>query len=148
MLVAFATNVCNNRRFETAVIWQTARGTGMVTGGKILRVLRENRGSTMRDIEAASERFAHRRGNDEYLIPISGLSDFETKGVIPSIYRLYSLAIIYRRDFRELLAWYGVKLDSAAADLLIFAPPQSHLFHALARNQGVPMPVPKCTQFY
>src|SRR6266851_2513074 len=141
MLVAFATNVCNNRRFETAVIWQTARGTGMVTGGQNLRILREKLGLTMRDIETASERLAHRRGNDEYLIPISRLSDFETKGVIPSIYRLYSLAIIYRRDFRELLAWYGVKLDSAAADLLICAPPKSHFSQALASSQVVQMPV-------
>ena len=64
----------------------------MITGGQNLRTSREQLGLTMRDIETASERIARRHSNEEYLIPISRLSDFETKGVIPSIYRLYSLA--------------------------------------------------------
>lgn len=114
---------------------------GMVTGGQNLRILREKLGLTMRDTETASERLARKHGNDEYLIPISRLSDFETKGVIPSIYRLYSLAIIYRQDFRELLSWYGVRLDSAAGDLEICAPPKSHFSRALASSQVVQMPI-------
>lgn len=59
-----------------------------------LRVMRERLGLTMRDVEAASEKLAKLRGNEEYLVPISRLSDVETKGVTPSIYRLYSLAVI------------------------------------------------------
>ena len=55
----------------------------MITGGQNLRIVREKLGLTMRDIEAASERIAKKHGNEEYLIPISRLSDFETKGVIP-----------------------------------------------------------------
>jgi len=42
----------------------------MVTGGQKLRVLREKLGLTMPDIEAASERIAHKRENEEYLVPI------------------------------------------------------------------------------
>ena len=113
----------------------------MVTGGQNLRILREKLGLTMRDIETASERIARKRSNEEYLIPISRLSDFETKGVIPSIYRMYSLAVIYRRDLRELLLWYGVDLDVAVSDLEISAPPKSHLSHALANTRTVQMPV-------
>ena len=112
-----------------------------MTGGHNLRVLREKLGLTMRDIETASERIARRRNNEEYLIPISRLSDFETKGVIPSIYRLYTLAVIFRRDLRELLAWYGVDLDVPVSDLEIAAPPKSHLSTALAGAQSVQMPV-------
>src|SRR5216684_2085732 len=106
----------------------------MVKGGQKLRILREKLGLTMRDIETASERIARKRGNEEYLVPISRLSDFETKGVIPSIYRLYALAVIYRRDFRELLLWYGVDLNIAVSDLEISAPPRSHLSRALANT--------------
>jgi len=51
----------------------------MATGGQKLRVLREKLGLTMRDIETASERIARKRENEEYLVPISRLSDFETK---------------------------------------------------------------------
>src|SRR6266481_2057642 len=113
----------------------------MVTGGQRLRVLREKLGLTMRDIETASERIARKRQNEEYLIPISRLSDFETKGVIPSIYRLYSLAVIYRRDVREILLCYDVNLNVQASDLEISAPPRSHLSNALANMATVQMPV-------
>src|SRR5690348_14604091 len=95
----------------------------------------------MRDVETASERLARKRANEEYFVPISRLSDFETKGVIPSIYRLYSLTVIYRRDFTELLLWYGVNLDGAINDLEISNPPRSHYSAALAGTGSVQMPV-------
>ena len=113
----------------------------MIAVGQNLRVLRESLGLTMRDIETASERIARRRSNEEYLVPISRLSDFETKGVIPSIYRLYSLAVIYRRDLRELLTWYGVDLEVPIAELDCAAPPKSHLSHALANTTQLRMPI-------
>jgi hypothetical protein len=113
----------------------------MATGGQKLRGLRDSLGLTMRDIEIASQRISHQRENEEYLIPISRLSDVETKGVIPSIYRLYSLAVIYRRNLRELLLWYDVNLDLQVSDLKISTHPRSHLFNALANMTAVQMPV-------
>src|SRR5579863_8987204 len=92
-------------------------GAKMFPGGQNLRVLREQLGLTMRDVENASTRIAQKRANDEFAIPPSRLSDVETKGVIPSIYRVYSLAVIYRRDIRELMSWYGVDLNGMATDL-------------------------------
>lgn len=91
-------------------------------GGHSLRSWREKLGLTMRDIETSSEQIARKRSNEEYFIPISRLSDFETKGVIPSIYRLYSLAVIYHKDMRELLAWYGVDLNIPISDLELSSP--------------------------
>jgi len=113
----------------------------IIIGGQNLRIVREKLGLTMRDVETASERLARKHSNEEYFVPISRLSDFETKGVIPSIYRFYSLAIIYRRDFRELLSWYGVNLDLAISDLEISMPPRSHFSQALANTGTVQMPV-------
>ena len=115
-------------------------GDGAV-GGQNLRMLREGLGLTMRDIETASERIARKRNNEEYFIPISRLSDFETKGMIPSIYRLYSLAAIYRRDMRELLAWYGVDIHVQVSELDVSAPPKSHVSAALANADTVQMPI-------
>jgi len=113
----------------------------MISGGQNLRILREKLGLTMRDIETASDRIARRKQNEEYLIPISRLSDFETKGVIPSIYRLYSMAAIYRRDLSELLSWYGVDLNIPISDLEASSPARSHLSQALVHAQTVAMPV-------
>lgn len=111
------------------------------TGGQNLRILREGLGLTMRDIETASERIARKRNNEEYFIPISRLSEFETKGIIPNVYRFYSLAVIYRRDMRELLGWYGVDMDVPVSDLEVSSPPKSHFSGALANAQTVQMPV-------
>lgn len=113
----------------------------MSSGGQNLRLLREQLGLTMRDVESASSRIAEKHGNDEFAIAPSRLSDVETKGVIPSIYRLYSLAVIYRRDVRELLSWFGVDLNWIAADLDLAFPPKSHFSEALANVAAVQVPV-------
>ncbi len=113
----------------------------MSAGGQNLRVLREQLGLTMREVENASARIAESHQNDEFAIPPSRLSDFETKNVTPSIYRMYSLAVIYRRDIRELLAWYGVDLNGAAADMDFAIPRKSHISDALANLSAVQMPI-------
>jgi transcriptional regulator with XRE-family HTH domain len=113
----------------------------MLSGGQNLRALREQLGLTMRDVESASARLAEKHGNDEYSIPPSRLSDIETKRVVPSIYRLYSLAVIYRRDVRELLSWFGVDLNLMGSDLDLVVPPKSHVSQALAGVSAVQMPV-------
>ena len=74
-------------------------------------------------MESASVRIAERHGNDEFAVSPSRLSDIETKGLVPSIFRLYSLAVIYRSDLREMLAWYGMDLSLSAADLDLNLPP-------------------------
>jgi hypothetical protein len=95
----------------------------------------------MRDVESASARIAQRHGNEEFLIGPSRLSDIETKGLIPSIYRVYTLAVIYRRDMREILSWYGVDVNDEAADLALALPPKSHRAQALESATVVQMPV-------
>lgn len=96
------------------------------TGGQRLRVLREALGYTMRDVETGSLKVSRRLGNDEFAIPPSRLSDIETKGVIPSIFRIYTLAAIYRSDYCEMLSWFGVDLNGIAADLASTRPSRSH----------------------
>jgi transcriptional regulator with XRE-family HTH domain len=96
------------------------------TGGQKLRSLREALGYTMRDVETGSLQVSRRLANDEFAIPPSRLSDIETKGVVPSIFRLYTLAAIYRCDYRELLSWYGVDLNNIHADLFSATPNRSH----------------------
>jgi transcriptional regulator with XRE-family HTH domain len=113
----------------------------MVTGGQNLRLLREQLGLTMRDVETASARIATKRRNSEFAITPSRLSDLETKGVVPSIYRLYSLSVIYRRDVRELLQWYDVDLNMMAGDLDVAFPRKSHVSEALSNLSAVQIPV-------
>lgn len=113
----------------------------MCPGGQNLRLLREKLGLTMRDVETASARIALKHGNDEFAIPPSRLSDIETKGVVPSIFRLYSFAAIYRQDIRELMSWYGLDLNAMASDLDFAMPRHSHLSGALANASALRVPL-------
>jgi len=113
----------------------------MLSAGQSLRALRERLGLTMRDVETSSAAIAARHNSDEFAIPPSRLSDMETKGVVPSIYRLYSLSVIYRKDAREILAWYGVDLNKIAEDVPLACPPKSHKSEALENVSSVRVPV-------
>lgn len=99
----------------------------MLSAGMDLRKIRDRLGLTMRDVETASIQIAEHRGNDEYLIPPSRLSDIETKGVVPSIFRLYSLAAIYRKPLRSLLQLYGLELETINSEWTAAQPSRSHI---------------------
>jgi transcriptional regulator with XRE-family HTH domain len=107
----------------------------VLSAGKKLRELREHMGLTLRDVELASTSLADSRGIEEFIINPSRLSDIETKGVIPSIYRLYVLSVIYRADFTELLRVYGVDLSFTAADFAICRPGKTHRIE-IAEGRG------------
>jgi transcriptional regulator with XRE-family HTH domain len=113
----------------------------MLSPGQQLRILREQLGLTMRDVETASAALAAKHGNDDYSIPLSRLSDIETKGIVPSAYRMYSLAVIYRSDLRDVLSWYGIDVNEMVADLNVISPPKSHRTEALQGATNVRIPV-------
>lgn len=112
----------------------------MLPAGQRLLTLRKELGLTIRDVEAASARIAARHANEDFAISPSRLSDIETKGILPNVYRLYSLSVIYRRDLREILTWYGVDLNETAADLKLVEPPKSHISEVLDSVLAVNVP--------
>ena len=112
----------------------------MLSAGKKLRELREQIGLTLRDVEVASIALAESRGMEEFVVNPSRLSDVETKGVIPSIYRLYSLSVIYRADFAELLKLYGVDLGSTVADYSVCRPVKTHRLEIGAERGSIQVP--------
>lgn len=84
-------------------------------------------GLTLRDVETAAARLAEFHRNEEFLLPLSRISEIEAKRVIPSIYKLYALAAIYRVDLVELLRWYDLPLDRFQQDAGVTEPPKSHI---------------------
>ncbi len=112
----------------------------MRSAGEDLRKIRERLGLTMRQVESASQKIAELHGSEEYLVPISRLSDIETKGVIPSIYRLYSLAAIYHREMAGLLHLYGIDSNGVSLDWEVSQPAQTHVVQR-ERQQGAVIPI-------
>ncbi|MFY9674973.1 MAG: helix-turn-helix transcriptional regulator [Terriglobales bacterium] len=106
----------------------------MVSAGIDLRKIRDRMGLTMRDVENASAFIARKHGSEEYMIPPSRLSDIETKGVVPSVYRFYSLAAIYRRPIKTLFRLYGIDLDAISREWASSQPAHSHVV-SIERDQ-------------
>ncbi len=112
-----------------------------MNAGVLLRGLREQLGLTIRDVENASARIAAKYGNEDYAIPLSRLSDIETKAILPNIYKLYSLSVIYRRDFRELLSFYGIDLAQTTTDMTAIEPSRTHRVTNGAAPISLPVPI-------
>ena len=94
--------------------------------GQKLRRARERLNLRVRDVEEASQKIAEKYHNDEFAILINRVSEIENRGLVPSLFRLYSLCAIYRLDFQEVLEWYGISLGALPADSMLAQIPQTH----------------------
>jgi transcriptional regulator with XRE-family HTH domain len=113
----------------------------MVIPGQRLRTLRESLRLTLRDVETLSYRIAAEHQRPEFAMPFSRLFAIEAKGVVPNIYRLYSLSAIYGFEFGELLGWYGVDLRDIPSDLKVCDVPQTRRLEHDYRSQSIRIPV-------
>jgi len=118
-----------------------AQADALLSAGRQLREMRESVGLTLRDVELASSNFAESRGLEEFALPSSRLSDIESKGLLPSIYRLYVLSVLYRVSWTELLRLYGIDLSESNADFSIGRPSRTHRISATEEIPEVRMPV-------
>jgi len=98
----------------------------MEDAGQKLRSARERLGLRVRDVELASQRIAEKYQNPEFTVLINRISEIETKGLVPSLYKLYALCAIYRLDFAAALEWYGIDLASLPADALFAEVARTH----------------------
>lgn len=108
----------------------------MQSAGLRLKSIREQLGLRYREVQQASEMIAQRRGNSDFVIALSRLSDIENKGVLPNIHRVYSLCAIYRLDFSEVLSWYGVHLDGIWQDAMHVKPSKTHMMGLQEPTRG------------
>ncbi len=99
----------------------------MLEAGARLRKAREDLGLKFRDVEAASQEIADRHKNQDFVIFIGRLSDIENHGTLPSLFRLYSLCCIYRLRLNDVLSWFGIPVDSMAADAALVKIGNTHL---------------------
>lgn len=117
--------------------------------GRELRRVREMLNLRYRDVEEASQQIARSRLNQEFSVGLSRLADIENKGTVPSIYRLYSLCVIYGLNFQKALTWYGVNLDDQAADAALVSIRETRLigFSTPTMAKSLPLQVEPVLDF-
>lgn len=81
--------------------------------GKWIRTLREDRLLKPSDVERISRSIADKKQNPDLYMPHSTLADIES-GAVPSIHKLYSLALCFKVPLRELLLPFGIDAEDVA----------------------------------
>lgn len=79
--------------------------------GQKLKSLRNKRNITVRDVEHASRRIAEAKGDKRFCISNGWLAQLENGVSEPSICKLFSLSVIYRADFLDLVRLYNVDVE-------------------------------------
>ena len=77
--------------------------------GKQIRAFREERSMKPSDIERITRNIADTKGNSDFYISHSTLSDIEA-GSIPSIHKLFSLSVALKVSLNDLLSAFGIDL--------------------------------------
>ena len=95
--------------------------------GERFREMRQRVGITTREAEESSRRIAEAEGNAEFFISNGWLTQVENNtSSIPSVHKLYSLAVIYRVKFTDLLLAFGVDLEKMATYQHLTPLPKTH----------------------
>lgn len=95
--------------------------------GKRLRAERERRGLSLRDVETLSESIADRRQSSDYKIARTSLADIENGKCASSLHRLYTLSVIYGRDYDRMAILCGVPVSDALTEHRTLALPHTYL---------------------
>ena len=98
--------------------------------GKRLRAEREYLRLSLRQVQELSRGIVAQRKNSEYYIAHSSLADFENGKQIPNIYKLYSLSVIYGRQYDKLATLFDVPVGEAEKDHKALVFPQTYLVGA------------------
>lgn len=89
---------------------------------------------SVREVERLSRQLAKEKKSQDYYISHAWLTEIENGAFTPSIYKLYSLSIIYKRRFDEVLAYFGVHLGEIGREQMSLTLPRTHVIGDRAGN--------------
>src|SRR5260370_38719348 len=94
--------------------------------GAELRAIRRHLGISTRQVEKYSRQIADAEGSAKFYISNAWLSQIEGTGPVPSVQKLFSLSVIYRINFVELLSLFGIDLERIGLRQLQIRLPKTH----------------------
>jgi transcriptional regulator with XRE-family HTH domain len=111
--------------------------------GEQLKDLRNKLGITTRDVEEYSRKIAETEGSEDFCISNAWLTQIENTDATPSVHKLFSLSVIYRTNYGELLALFGVELGQIAKYQFSMPLEKTHLTKVFAPDpsKSVTFPV-------
>ena len=107
-----------------------------------LKQIRERFGLTLRQVEEASLEIADAERSSEYVVSTARLNQIENDGSLPSIYKFYSLAVIYRLSIDEMMGLYGINLAKMEQHRHATLQASTHLFTVEVGDPARPIRFP------
>lgn len=104
--------------------------------GERLKAIRKHLGISARQVERYSRQIAKAEGNAKFYISNAWLNQIETTGPVPSVQKLFSISVIYRINFVELLYLFGIDLERIGLHQLEIRLPKTHPVKLEVYNEG------------
>ena len=110
--------------------------------GKRLRAERLRVRLSTRAVQKLSQQIAREKNNQDYYISHGWLTDVENGKFTPSIYKLYSLSLIYKCSYAEVVAFFGINVLDVAKEQRLVSLPHTHLIESNLLDPGQKVVVP------
>lgn len=114
-----------------------------IAGGRKLRELRERAGLGVREVQRLSIAVVERKKNRDFYLSHTWISDMEQGTFRPSVFKMYTLSVIYQVRPEEIIAHFGLDLKELARDQALFGLPKTRLVRPAAPigNEKLTLPV-------
>jgi len=114
-----------------------------VAGGRKLRELRKRAGLGVREVERLSKAVVERKKSRDFYLSHTWISDIERGIFRPSVFKMYTLSVIYQCKPEEIIAHFGLDLREVARDQALFGLPKTRLVRpiSLVTEQTVTLPM-------
>ena len=99
---------------------------GHLHPGQRLKAIRRQVGISTRKVEKYSRQIVKAEGSAKFYISNAWLSQIEGTGSVPGVQKLFSLSVIYRINFVELLYLFGIDLERIGLHQLEIRLPKTH----------------------
>ncbi|HLY59293.1 MAG TPA: helix-turn-helix transcriptional regulator [Terriglobia bacterium] len=100
------------------------------SAGLKLKQIRERLNLTLRAVEEISLEIAEAEHNSEFNVSVARLNQIENDRSLPSVFKLYSLAVVYQMNLDEVLALYQIDLGKMEEHRRIAPMSRTHLLSA------------------
>jgi len=118
--------------------------TARPEAGKRLRAERLRARLSTRDVQELSKKIAQEKDNNhDYYISHGWLTEVENGEFTPSIYKLYSLSLIYKCSYVKIMGFFGINLVHAVEEQRLVGLPHTHLVGPSAElvRQDIVLPI-------
>jgi len=111
--------------------------------GKRLRAERLRARLSTRAVQRLSQQIAQEKDNNQdYYISHGWLTEVENGKFTPSIYKLYSLSLIYKCGYLKIMGFFGINILDAAREQRLVSLPHTHLIGSNLEPPGQTIMLP------